>query len=103
MDQLIKSHTEELSHLAAVEKEKSAWPLHTPNGSPRMQPNEIEEDWSQQSSPIIPVPTSSIPFQHYGTPINKMDPIEYNNDLDDQLMRLTKEKEKVTKHIYIHI
>lgn len=81
MDQLIKSHSEELSRLAA-EKEKMAYTLHTPSGSPRMQPNED----------IIPVPSSSA---------QEDAKIEYNNDLDDQLMKLTKEKEKVTIEILI--
>lgn len=80
-------------------------PLHTPNGSPRMKTVE-EERWNSPSSPIIPVPSSSTPFvsnnqqqyEHYGTPSSINDsssPEEFNKDLDDQLTKLLKEKEKV--------
>lgn len=80
-------------------------PLHTPNGSPRMKSVE-EERWNSPSSPIIPVPSSSTPFannnqqqyENYGTPSSINDsssPEEYNKDLDDQLTKLLKKKEKV--------
>lgn len=80
MESLIKSHSEELSRLAAEKEKLTAWTLHTPSGSPRIQPkndihqSEEEEDWT--------VPSSS-------STIQKQD------DLDDQLMTLTKQKEKV--------
>ncbi|KAG2235586.1 hypothetical protein INT48_002360, partial [Thamnidium elegans] len=96
MDQLIKSHTEEMSRTIA-DKEKSSLPLHTPNGSPRIHPNKIERDCQTQSSPIIPLPTSSTPFTNNSMSRTESteQSTEYNDDLDDQLMKLTKEKEKL--------
>ncbi|GAA5809002.1 hypothetical protein MFLAVUS_002403 [Mucor flavus] len=96
MDQLIKSHTEEMTRTIA-DKEKSSLPLHTPNGSPRIHPNKIDPDCQTQSSPIIPLPTSSTPFTNSSMSRTEStdQTTEYNQDLDDQLMKLTKEKEKL--------
>ncbi|CAO3631226.1 unnamed protein product [Mucor hiemalis] len=107
MEQLIKSHAIEMDRMAsqvAAEKEQKMLPLHTPNGSPRMRSVE-EERWNSPSSPIIPVPSSSTPFsnnqqqyENYGTPPSINDnspPEEYNKDLDVQLTKLLKEKEKL--------
>ncbi|GAA5801227.1 hypothetical protein HPULCUR_006671 [Helicostylum pulchrum] len=94
MDQLIKSHTDEMTRTIA-DKEKSSLPLHTPNGSPRIHPNKIDPDCQTQSSPIIPLPTSSTPFTNMSRTESTDQSSEYNHDLDDQLMKLTKEKEKL--------
>lgn len=115
MGQLVKSHAAELNRVvtqAAAEKEQNALPLHTPNGSPRMkskeEEQEVEDEWNHPASPNIPVPSSSTPFinthhhyEHYGTPQSINDPsspVEYNNDLDDQLTKLLREKEKLQSY-----
>jgi hypothetical protein len=72
---------------------------------------EEEEEWNQPSSPIIPVPSSSTPFtnnhyEHYVTPqsLNEpSSPVEYNKDLDDQLTKLLKEKEKVNRFVLFNL
>jgi hypothetical protein len=77
--------------------------LHTPNGSPRIQPenkqdkNEDSQPYEHQSvygSPQSVTKTDSSSDHQCRTP---KDSIEYIDDLDDQLMKLTKEKEKVRR------
>ncbi|KAG2194129.1 hypothetical protein INT47_004199 [Mucor saturninus] len=92
MESLTKSHSEELSRLAAEKEKLTAWTLHTPSGSPRIQPESVihpstaeedeEEEWAPRPSPVLPIPSSSVA-------------VVQQDDLDSQLRRLTKQKEKL--------
>jgi hypothetical protein len=86
--------------------QSNPWSLHTPNGSPRIQP-ENNQDKSENISNqqydnqiVYGTPQSMLRMDsssdHHRTP---KESIEYIDDLDDQLMKLTKEKEKVCRSI----
>ncbi|KAI7894545.1 uncharacterized protein EV154DRAFT_578137 [Mucor mucedo] len=95
MESLTKSHSEELSRLAAEKEKLTAWTLHTPSGSPRIQPESVihpstaeeeeEEEWSPRPSSVLPIPSSS----------SSAVAVVQQDDLDSQLRRLTKQKEKL--------
>ncbi|KAI8879111.1 hypothetical protein K501DRAFT_287536 [Backusella circina FSU 941] len=84
IDQLIKSHAAEISRLAT---EKSTF--HTPNGSPRIESHHDDDDNMSTSSSQ----EQQQEDEEYYEEDNKEN--TQADDLDDQLMKLTKEKERL--------
>lgn len=77
----------------------NSWSLHTPNGSPRIQPDSQQEEKNLYDNQSVygstPQSMSRMDSSdRYRTPKESIEYID-DVDLDDQLMRLTKEKEKV--------
>ncbi|CAO3689189.1 hypothetical protein G6F70_004859 [Rhizopus microsporus] len=115
MDQLIQSHAAEISRVTASaaaaaaaaasanNKKAQSYHMNTPNGSPQLPPKEEDDLCCSPIPSNLPAPstTTTTPF---GTPQSmdsdyriKNEPLDASEekDLDSQLMKLTKEKEKL--------
>ncbi|GAN10070.1 hypothetical protein MAM1_0317d09605 [Mucor ambiguus] len=120
IDQLVKAHAFELSRTTAQlqqqqqqqqkqqqqqqdkDSQNNSWSLHTPNGSPRIQPDSQQEEQHVYDNQSVygstPQSMSRMDSSDcYRTPKQSIEYID-DVDLDDQLMRLTKEKEKLQSH-----
>ncbi|CAO3697515.1 unnamed protein product [Rhizopus stolonifer] len=100
MEQLIQSHAAELSRVtsaaaAATEKNiQSAHNMNTPTGSPLFQPKKEEDLCCSPIPSNLPMPSTSTTSTEKSTDSQDFSR-KPKEDIDSQLMRLTKEREKL--------
>ncbi|KAI8986558.1 hypothetical protein BDB01DRAFT_896145 [Pilobolus umbonatus] len=108
LDQLIETHAAEISRITAEKENSVSWSMHTPNGSPRIQSTQDTEEWIHNNDPhpvLFSTSCDSSPNSIHivnrvksseSNRIHKTSTASMNSfDLDDLLMKLTKEKEKL--------
>lgn len=84
----------------------ASYHMNTPNGSPQFPPKEEDDLCCSPIPSNLPAPSTTTTTTPFGTPQSmdsdyriKSEPLDASEekDLDSQLMKLTKEKEKVRK------